>query len=1389
LSERLEFRHDGSEIAVVGMSGRFPGAPDIDAFWRNLASGVESITRFSADELRRAGEDEERLADPDYVPARPVLDGVERFDAAFFGFSPREAEVLDPQLRLFLECAFSALEHAGYDPERLPGRASVFAGASFSNYLVHNLYKNRPVMEAFGDMQATMLNVQDSLVTMTGYKLNLKGACCAVQTFCSTSLVGVHLACQNLLGYESDLALAGGVTVYVPQESGYLYEEGSIVSRDGHCRAFDARADGTVFGNGLGVVVLRRLKDALEEGDTVHAVIRGSAVNNDGSLKVSYAAPGVVGQTEVVVEALSAAGVDPATIGYVEAHGTATRLGDPAEVSALTRAFRTRTDRKGFCALGSVKTNVGHLDAAAGVAGLIKVVLSLRHGRIPPSLHFETPNPAIDFAASPFYVNPALREWPRLGAPRRAGVSAFGVGGTNAHVIVEEAPESRSEASARGPQILLLSAKTPSALDAATLRLAAHLEADAGLSLADAAWTLQVGRGAFAHRRFVVASSLADAASALRSASSGGSADPPSVVERKNPPILLWLSGEEAGRAGAWRALYEAEPAFREDFQRSVRATAHLGKSMEEALYPIAGTQLPAGGASLEAGLQPLASFALQHALVQLLKSLGLRFEAIVGDGVGAVAAECLEQTIAFERAARLAARRGRPDAFPSEPPLETRASEEAARALPHDTGRLRLRVGAGSIGLESRADAPEPACAPGRAELLTCLGRLWLRGVDVDWRVLHASERRKRVPLPTYPFDGERFWVEPVLEPVKAPERNPAEWMYRPVWKLALPARTDAPPPGGSWLVFDDDQGLGALLVDRLRAHGAEVLTVVPGRRFAREGEDAYTLNPGEASHYRSLWEDLRARRRRPDSVLHLWSVASFVSVLGGRDRFEKATDLGFYSLLHLAATRPEGPLALHVVTTGLHEVIGGEPLAPEKAPLVALCRVLGQEDDQVHCASIDVELRGDGMDALVDGLVAELSLAAPEPVVALRRGRRWVQDFERLPLSAHQGIAPRLRVNGVYLITGGLGGVGYALGAALARGARAKLVLTGRRGLPPRDGWSEWTDTHDAADETAVRIRKVQALEALGAEVLVLKADAASAVEMRAVVEAARERFGALHGVIHAAGELSADTFRVARDLGREACERQFAPKVHGLFALAEALRDETPDVVLLTSSLSSVLGGVGYAAYAGANAFMDAFAALQNREGRHVWVSVDWDQWDLGDQAGTGTARLAVRGGTALRVDEGLAVFSAIVRLRGLERVVVSTGPLLARLERWVQPSSAPDVSRAGGSARPRPALGSSYVAPGSGTERALAVIWQELLGIEGIGRLDDFFELGGHSLFAARVLSRVRGAFGVSLPLEAVFDAPTVAGLAERVEAARGTQESREPPMGDRVEIEI
>ena len=507
-------------IAIVGMAGRFPGARNTEEFWRNLRDGVEAIRPFSDAELLAAGVSADELAQPEYVKSGVVLEDLDMFDAAFFGFSPKDASIMDPQHRVFLECAWEALEDAGHVPESFAGSIGVYAGSGMNSYMIYNLLTNEALVESAGMFLIRQTgNDKDVLATRVSYELNLHGPSINVQTACSTSLVAVHLACQSLLNQECDMALAGGVTIEFPHRRGYLYREGEILSRDGHCRAFDADSSGTVFSSGAGIVVLRRLEDALADHDTIHAVILGSAINNDGSRKAGYLAPSVDGQAEVVAEALGVAGVKASEISYVETHGTGTKVGDPIEIKALTQAFRQTSQGTDYCAIGSLKTNIGHLDAAAGVAGLIKTAQALRHRQIPPSLHFRKPNPLIDFEHSPFHVNTGLTEWKTSRGPRRAGVTSLGIGGTNAHVVLEEAPPLEERAPAKKPyQLLALSAKTASALERASQNLRSHLQENPGLRLQDVAYTLQAGRKRFTHRRVFAAANTEEACRLLSGA-------------------------------------------------------------------------------------------------------------------------------------------------------------------------------------------------------------------------------------------------------------------------------------------------------------------------------------------------------------------------------------------------------------------------------------------------------------------------------------------------------------------------------------------------------------------------------------------------------------------------------------------------------------------------------------------------------------------------------------------------------------------------------------------------------------------------------------------------------------------------------------------------------
>ncbi|HEV8580084.1 MAG TPA: thioester reductase domain-containing protein [Thermoanaerobaculia bacterium] len=704
-------------IAVIGMAGRFPGAANLKKFWRNLRDGVESVRWLTDEDLQASGIDPAVYNAPGYVRVAAPIADAELFDAGFFGFSPREAEILDPQHRVFLECAWEALESAGYVSESYDGWIGVFAGVSLPSYWMSNLAANPELMARAGFFQLLLSNDRDYFATRISYKLGLRGPSVNVQTACSTSLVAAHLACQSLLSYQCSLAIAGGVRVNFPQLAGYTHVDGGIFSPDGHTRAFDAGGQGAMFGEGAGIVVLKRLSEALADGDPIHAVIRGSAYNNDGSLKVGYTAPSVDGQAEAIALAQAVAGVEPETISYVETHGSGTPLGDPIEVAALTRAFRAGTERKQFCAIGSVKTNVGHLEAAAGVAGLIKTVLALEHRTIPPSLHFETPNPQIDFANSPFFVNTAAREWETNGAPRRAGISSFGMGGTNVHMVVEEAPAARPGSPSRPWQLVPISAKTPTALEATVSRLAAHLRDHPEQDFADVAFTLQAGRRTFDHRLALVCRDREDALAALEAR------DPERVLlshqESAESPVTFLFSGLGEHYPGMAQGLYETEARFREELDRCCEILVpHVGMDLRRIIFPdLTAPGAPAPGyrdvapperpnpdlrAMLGRGerraageldrtlyAQP-AVFAVEYALAKLLMEWGIRPQSLVGYSLGEYVAACVAGVLSLPDALALVARRARLiDGLPAGAMLAVPLAEEDARQLLN--GRLSI--------------------------------------------------------------------------------------------------------------------------------------------------------------------------------------------------------------------------------------------------------------------------------------------------------------------------------------------------------------------------------------------------------------------------------------------------------------------------------------------------------------------------------------------------------------------------------------------------------------------------------------------------------------------------------------------------------------------------
>lgn len=688
-------------IAIIGMSGRFPGASDTGQYWDNLKHGRETITFFTDEMLRESGIAEEKLRSPNYVKASPILDGIDKFDYQFFGMSKREADLLDPQHRLLLMCAWEALEDAGYVAESYPGLVSLFAGCGFNSYLVNEILPRRDELSEEELQMVLQANSNDYVSTRISYKLNLRGTSVTIQTACSTSLVAVHYACQSLLMYQSDLALAGGASIRVPQQEGYLYQEGGIFSPDGHCRAFDAKAQGTLFGSGAGIVALKRLEDALADRDHIYALILGSAVNNDGAAKVGYTAPSIEGQRRVVAEALMMAGAEPQTIDYIEAHGTGTALGDPIEIAALQEAFGEtgEVSARQRCPIGSVKTNIGHLNAAAGIAGLIKTALMLHHRQIPPSLHYEDSNPAIDFKASHFYVNTALRDWPASDHPRRAGVSSFGIGGTNAHLILQEAPIPAECAAGRRKeqreQALLLSARTASALGAMEDALHRYFRHHPDASMDKVAYTLQVGRKAFPYRY----AAISGRDGSLQVIGRG-------IAGKDKASIIFMFPGQGSQYLNMAAGLYEQIPLFRSWADKCIAVlNGSMRTEISQAMFRTNGAGEPQ---LLEqtAVAQPLL-FIVEYALARCLMDWGLRPSAMIGHSLGEYVAACLAGVMRLEEALAIIVLRGTVmQQSPAGAMMAVSSSYEQIRSLADEAVYLSAVNGPGSCTVAGESEA-----------------------------------------------------------------------------------------------------------------------------------------------------------------------------------------------------------------------------------------------------------------------------------------------------------------------------------------------------------------------------------------------------------------------------------------------------------------------------------------------------------------------------------------------------------------------------------------------------------------------------------------------------------------------------------------------------------
>ena len=1439
------------QVAIVGLAIRVPGANNAQQYWQNLHDGVDSITRFSAAEATKFPQMERLSAGATEVHAGGLLDEPERFDAGFFGVSPKEAKLIDPQQRQLVEVAYEAFESAAVVPGSM--RTGVFAGAGFPTYPMTHLW-NSPDLDGMGHYWLTVGNDKDHIATRISYLMGLRGPTVAVQSACSTSLVCVHLACQSLLTGECDIAVAGSSAITFPQKRPYHVVEGGILALDGTCRPFDIDAAGTVPANGVAAVVLRRLSDAQADGDPIRAVIQGTAIGNDAVDRMSYSAPSVSGQAAVIAESIAVAGIRPDEVSYVEAHGTGTPLGDPIEIAALTRAMPGAPDQSPPCLLGSVKGNIGHVDVTAGLAGLIKTVLALEHQAIPASLHFQSPNPRLDLSRSRFRVAETGTPWPRISAARIAGVSSFGLGGTNAHVVVQEAPvETPAQPVTADRSVpLLLSADSPGALDICAEQLADVVDGD----IVASARALAHGRRHRSHRRVVVADSSATARQKLRNERRYALAKP-------EPRIAFVFSGAGALPGQQATQLFDWD-AFASAYHTAREAFAAIGV---EVLDPASLSTVPEQVRARPTVTLP-ALFASQVALARLWESFGIQPAAVCGHSAGEYAAAHVAGALTLPGAAAMIKKRaqllettapgriamvrlGHADAVDlaertgvyvaavnsadsclvagddehfaamiwhaervgidtrvvavataAHTPLLRSAGAELAAlaktidwrppAIPYISGMTgvvthgdeitkpeywdehlwrTVRFDRACAALGSHADAYVEIGPPGtvepalranisdavvetslpqqretvtaRARFLESLGVLWTHGADVAWDTA-ITRNGRRTALPSAPFGGRKYLPNPAREDENSAGASPksTSWAFNPVWHRA---RTLEPTePSGRWLVYDDGSVLADGVAMRLGKLGAAV------ERIAIPADIDGAADASARDRLIEIATEPWSQTSPVRGVVYFWASDSRGTDPRGLDiDARRAVDLGFavpFAIAKAVVADDDGSTRLVAVAPGLVDAFGGNDGEPFCALVLGPFITASREHNGLSAVAVDADPSAADR-ATVDNVCDVITSTGLDEAVVVRGSRRWVREWERVdePAAVDENF-------GVTVITGGLGGIGLAITAALVeRGAR-KIALLSRRTLPL-----------EAAMDAELR-----GLRALGVELITISVDIADAAQLSRAIETVSKQLGPVETMVHAAG-VPGGGLIVSRSL--DDCLDVLRPKVAGTRALVAALREHPVRRVLLCSALDGVLGTFGQVDHVAANCFLDSVAAT-DWFGGAVVTSIDWGAWrEVGQAANLDSAGGLAQWRTEM-LEQGIPPqrgAELACRLLGWPGIVAVSPRDIDELRSLARESDVvnlfSETAPTSEAFSPRPLSEDTYEVPSNTMEQMLAAMWSAVIGVAPVGIHDDYFALGGHSLAAIALVSRLRLQFKFRIGLTDVLNRPTVAAQAQ------------------------
>lgn len=1266
MSSKPEFT--GLEIAVIGIACHFPGAPDYRSFWKNLVNGSESVDFLTDQEIKELGIAPDLLNNQNYVRSKgaPVTDK-DKFDHSFFGYSEKEASVMDPQMRIMHECVWAALEDAGCDPFSYAGKIGLVAGIA-PNYSWLRTSEQNSYAKDLGYFHTSTLMERDFSPLTIAYRLNLRGPAYSMFTTCSTSLVAIHQACRALLTGEAHLMLAGGVALSPDTMRGYVFQEGMILSRDGHCRAFDKESSGTIKGEGSGFVVLKRLKNALEDKDNIYAVIKGSAVNNDGNAKTGFFAPGVNGQREVIESALRIAKTDPASISYIEAHGTGTHIGDPIEIASLTAAFNT--DKKAYCAVGSVKTNIGHLDTAAGVAGFIKTVLCIRNRRLVPSLHFNEPNPHIRFPETPFYVINESKPW--TGEVRMAGVSSFGIGGTNAHVVLGNFEQVQMPETDR-PELFLLSARNPESLDRVKKSLQEFIKEERP-GYNNMAYTLMTGRKYFSSREFAVTDGV-DEFSQLEN-----------LFEEKKDPVSSWLLSLPDLRIADDRLLakfMEYNHALNLLY-KEIAGNLNFGRDKTE--------QIP--------------GFVYQLAICRFLERSKALPQGIFAAGTGKLAMLVLNDLLSVEEAVKimlddslLPAPSGKLKYPFSETPF---AQTEAV---------LHIGDPAASYHCINLNEGAKTAFR----RLLEYFGFLWKSGAEPDFRYFQSASTARKISMPTYPFEPVVIKV-PVNSPKERQKQGSQNWFYKTSWqKTTIPAPPVRRGDDCTAFIFKTGTGLETAMSDILQADQEYELAQTDisalGARIAETKSDSFRL-------YFAI--DLKYADNRVS-----WGSIS------------EDLDITFFrilDILRLFAKHSNKGTEVNFILNHAFDITGIDPVNASLSVITAITKIIPLEMNNIRCRIIDINDRlfNEESKSILHSLLQQ---PVQDLLLAIREGSVWVKKLQRFLPQLSESRPVYVKENGLYIVTGGFGGMGYVIARHLLENTSARVILLGRTGIED------------------IRLKKASEFNAISsfgdrAQYLSIDiSDAASTAELAA-------RSGTVNGIFHTAG--LADFGGIAERRTNESIREVMMPKIYGAVNLYNCFNCDGLDFLVLFSSVGNILfkDKVGQIGYNAANEFLDAFSNVSPKV-----ISINWCDWKergmtvdaILKKYGKKTGAEVIGGLNILSNAEGVEVLNMILN-EGERNIIVYKEDLFAALNNTRQTNiqTGPAVL---------PALHS--------VKEGLKHYFREHFSLEVEDEEADFFELGADSLTIINSLPKINLLFGVQLSVNDFYDHPSVGQLAAAI----------------------